>query len=381
MELKTIVESLIFASDKPLTLKQLKALTGNTKAELIKTALDDIQAEFQSSGIQLAEVGGGYQFRTHPDAAPWVKRLLAGRPPRLTQAMLETLAIIAYRQPITRPEIEDIRGVDCGGVIRLLLERSLCRIVGKKEEPGRPILYGTTRQFLEFFNLKDLSALPTLKEFTELSEEMAGELEAFDEGSERPQDGEAGEAAPLGPPAEAVPLDAAPPDAAPEPAAPEPAAPLDAAPEPGPEVAPESEVAPEPAGAPLDAAPEPAAPLDAAPEPEPAPGPEAPPPGPTATAEDAAGPQTWARAGAAATVAHGEEEEEDAALVALDRAMEQVQGVLRAHQQAERARLKTLLADGAPEPAFPEAPEPPEPPASDDLPGSSASDDRPPEEL
>jgi segregation and condensation protein B len=177
MELKAILESLIFASDKPLTLKQLKALTGSSKADAIEGALADIEAEFRLTGVQLAEVGGGYQFRTHPDCAPYVKRLLAGRPPRLTQAMLETLAIIAYRQPITRPEIEDIRGVDCGGVLRLLLERSLIRMLGKKEEVGRPILYGTTRQFLEFFNLKDLTQLPTLREFTELSEEMQAQLD------------------------------------------------------------------------------------------------------------------------------------------------------------------------------------------------------------
>ena len=178
MSLKSILESLIFASERPLTMAQLKSLTGSSSAEPITEALTDLQAEYNQSGVQLIKVSSGYQFRTHPDNAEWVRKLLAGRPPRLTRAMLETLAIVAYRQPVTRPEVEDIRGVDCGGVLRILLERHLIRIVGKKEEPGRPLLYGTTKQFLEFFHLKDLKDLPTLKEFTELSEEHAEKVES-----------------------------------------------------------------------------------------------------------------------------------------------------------------------------------------------------------
>jgi segregation and condensation protein B len=176
MELKAVLESLIFASDKPITIKQLKGITNTTEDDLIKNALQELEVEYRERGVQLLEISGGYQFRTHPDTAVWVKKLLIGRPPRLTQAMLENLSIIAYRQPITRPEIEDIRGVDCGGVIRLLLERGLIRIVGKKEEVGRPLLYGTTKQFLEFFNLRDLKELPTLKEFTELTQEHAEQI-------------------------------------------------------------------------------------------------------------------------------------------------------------------------------------------------------------
>ncbi len=119
-----------------------------------------------------------------------MRKLLAGRPPRLTRAMLETLSITAYRQPVTRPEIEDIRGVDCGGVLRILLERGLIRIMGKKEEVGRPLLYGTTRQFLEFFNLKELKELPTLKEFTELTEEHADKVDLeYGEGEEPAEEG------------------------------------------------------------------------------------------------------------------------------------------------------------------------------------------------
>ncbi len=177
MAIKEIIESLIFAADEPLTVSQLKELTGSKGTEGIREALRDMQAEYETSGIQMAKVGGGYQFRSHPDNARWVRKLRAARAPRLTRAMLETLAIIAYRQPVTRPEIEEIRGVDSGSTLRVLLERTLIRIVGKKEEPGRPLLYGTTRFFLEFFNLKDLKDLPTLKEFTELNEENAEEVE------------------------------------------------------------------------------------------------------------------------------------------------------------------------------------------------------------
>ena len=173
MSLKSILESLIFASDKPMTVKHLRSLTGSTASEQLREAVAELQEEYQERGVQLVKVSGGYLFRTNPDNADWVRKVLSGRPPRITRAMLETLAIVAYRQPVTRPELEEIRGVDSGGTLRVLLERRLVRIVGKKEEPGRPLLYGTTPQFLQFFALKDLKDLPTLKEFTELSEEHA----------------------------------------------------------------------------------------------------------------------------------------------------------------------------------------------------------------
>ncbi|HEX9103764.1 MAG TPA: SMC-Scp complex subunit ScpB, partial [Polyangia bacterium] len=129
---------------------------------------------------QLHQVAGGYQFRTNPENAQWVQKLLASKPVRLTRAQIETLAICAYRQPVTRPEIDEIRGVDSGGTLKTLLDRSLIRIVGKKEEPGRPILYGTTKEFLEFFNLRDLKDLPTLREFHELSEEHQAQVAALE---------------------------------------------------------------------------------------------------------------------------------------------------------------------------------------------------------
>jgi segregation and condensation protein B len=139
----------------------------------IKKALDELSGQFREgvSGIVLHEVAGGWQLRSSPDMSEFARRHLRMKPQRLTRAALETLAIIAYRQPVTRPEIEDIRGVDSGAVVKALLERKLIKILGKKEEPGRPILYGTTREFLEFFALKDLASLPTLREFHELSEE------------------------------------------------------------------------------------------------------------------------------------------------------------------------------------------------------------------
>ena len=126
---------------------------------------------------QLQEVAGGYCCRSNPEFAAYVKTHLAQRPVRLSRAQLETLSIIAYRQPITRPEVDDIRGVDSGPVLKGLLERDLIKILGKKDEPGRPMLYGTTVQFLELFNMRSLQDLPTLKEFTELTDDSRRRFE------------------------------------------------------------------------------------------------------------------------------------------------------------------------------------------------------------
>lgn len=178
--LKVIVESLLFAAEKPLTPAQLKQLTGERDGAAIQAALDALVEDYRDRGIVLHDVAGGYQFRTHPSSSEYVQRLIAGRPVRLSRAQLETLAIIAYRQPVTRPEIDEIRGVDCGSTLKVLLDRDLIRVLGKKEEPGRPLLYGTTKDFLEFFNLRDLRELPTLREFHELSEESLREVEKLD---------------------------------------------------------------------------------------------------------------------------------------------------------------------------------------------------------
>jgi segregation and condensation protein B len=171
-QVRHVLHALLFVADRPLTVEQLKAATG-LDARRIQKALDRLSGELREgvSGVVLSEIAGGWQLRTAPEAGDYVRRFLHVRPRRLTRAALETLAIVAYRQPVTRPEIEDIRGVDCGAVLKALLEWKLLKILGKKDEVGRPLLYGTTREFLEFFQLKDLASLPTLREFHELSEE------------------------------------------------------------------------------------------------------------------------------------------------------------------------------------------------------------------
>ena len=190
--LESVLESLLFASDRPLTVTELKRLVGERDSGTVSAALEALRTRRSDgqSGIQVASVAGGWQLRTHTDNAAWVSRLITGRPQRLTRAMLETLSIVAYRQPITRPEIDDIRGVDCGPVLKTLLDRNLVRMIGKKEEVGRPILYGTTPEFLRVFSLTDLSELPTLREFHELG---AAEMAKVD--AEAPPSGDAAAAA------------------------------------------------------------------------------------------------------------------------------------------------------------------------------------------
>jgi segregation and condensation protein B len=176
--LESILESLLYAAERPLAVNELKRLVNERDGKKITAALEALRERHADTGIQLASLAGGWQFRTHPDNGPWVAKLVAGRPQRLSRAMLEALAIVAYRQPITRPEIDDIRGVDCGPVLKTLLDRGFIRILGKKEDVGRPMLYGTTPEFLKTFSLKDLSELPTLREFHELSEQQMATVDA-----------------------------------------------------------------------------------------------------------------------------------------------------------------------------------------------------------
>jgi segregation and condensation protein B len=143
----------------------------------LQECLDGLVEEYSTRGIVLHDVAGGYQFRTHPASSTWIQKLIAGRPVRLSRAQLDTLAIVAYRQPITRPEIDDIRGVDSGSTLKVLLDRNLLRVLGKKEEPGRPLLYGTSKDFLEFFNLAELRDLPTLREFHELNDDGMAQVD------------------------------------------------------------------------------------------------------------------------------------------------------------------------------------------------------------
>jgi len=169
--LKSVVESLLFVSDAPLTLDRLCSILEEYDRDDIRDALADLDADYmkEGRGICLAEVAGGWQLRSRQENADFLRRLSRIRPYRFSQSALESLAIIAYRQPITRSEVEYLRGVDSGGVLKTLLEKKLIRILGKKDIPGRPLIYGTSREFLEAFNLKDLASLPTLKEVQELT--------------------------------------------------------------------------------------------------------------------------------------------------------------------------------------------------------------------
>jgi segregation and condensation protein B len=170
-EVKSIVESLLCVADTPLTILRLGEVLDEVDKNAIRAALDELKNDFETGGrgLRIVEVAGGYQLRTAKANAEWVKKFLGGRPARMSRPTLETLAIIAYRQPITKAEIEGIRGVDVDGVINTLLERNLIRAVARKDVPGRPFLYGTTSEFLQLFNLKDLSHLPTLKEMEEIT--------------------------------------------------------------------------------------------------------------------------------------------------------------------------------------------------------------------
>jgi segregation and condensation protein B len=177
-ELVRLVEALVFASERPLTLLRIRQLTRVSDTARLEAAMARLGEELAERGVVLAQVSGGYQLRTASRFASWVQQLIAGRPVRLSRAQLETLAIVAYRQPITRPEIDDIRGVDSSNTLRVLAERQLVRVLGKREEVGRPLLYGTTKEFLDFFSLADLRELPTLREYSELTAENREVMEA-----------------------------------------------------------------------------------------------------------------------------------------------------------------------------------------------------------
>jgi segregation and condensation protein B len=186
-EVKSILESLLFVADGPQSVQRFGEALESVELDLIQEILNELQSEMAGPGrgIRLVEVAGGYQLRTAKGNAEWVKKFLGGRPARMGRATLETLAIIAYRQPITKAEIEAIRGVDVDGVITTLLERNLIRAVARKDVPGRPFLYGTTAEFLQLFNLKDLSHLPTLKEMEDITlPEIAGGVIGLDQGEE-----------------------------------------------------------------------------------------------------------------------------------------------------------------------------------------------------
>jgi len=172
--LRKVIEAFIFVAESPLSLDRLAVLLDRPRAE-IKPVVEQLQQEYADSrrGFNLAAVAGGYQFRTSAELAPQFRRLNKDRSTRFSRAAMETLSIIAYRQPVTRAEIEYLRGVDSGGVMKTLLDKNLLRILGKKDIPGRPLMYGTSRHFLELFGLHSLNDLPTLKEFSALDTELA----------------------------------------------------------------------------------------------------------------------------------------------------------------------------------------------------------------
>ena len=177
VEVRPILESLLFASENPVRFETLVEILADCHKEAILEAIQKIREECDQDarGVELVEVAGGYQFRTKPRWAEWINRLKKAKTFKLSQSALETLAIIAYRQPVIRPEIEQIRGVDSGWVVRTLMERGLIKMMGRRDIPGRPIVYGTTKAFLELFGLNVLSDLPTLKEIQPPSD--LGEIE------------------------------------------------------------------------------------------------------------------------------------------------------------------------------------------------------------
>ncbi len=191
--LAAVIESMLLAAGAPVPLARLiEALDGPPRRE-VAAALRVLGETYerQGRGLRVVYVAGGYQLRSAPEHGHWVRRLLGGRPPRLSRPMLETLAIIAYRQPCTRPEIEAIRGVDADAVLTTLLERRLIRIQGRKDAPGRPMLYGTTKDFLEVFGLPDLQALPPLGELGEGAETLMARVESAGESADVEADGAA----------------------------------------------------------------------------------------------------------------------------------------------------------------------------------------------
>lgn len=172
-QLKNIIEAALLAADHALTIDQLLRLFEDEKQpparDAVKKVLAQLQEECEDRGCELKKVASGYRYQTRVDVQPWVSKLRSERPPRYSRAFMETLALVIYRQPITRAEIEDVRGVSVSSsIFKVLLEREWVKIVGHKEVPGRPAMYGTTRKLLDYFNLKSLNELPSLAEIKDL---------------------------------------------------------------------------------------------------------------------------------------------------------------------------------------------------------------------
>jgi len=173
-ELKSIVENVLLAADQPVNVAELEKIFLNTAEKNdLQVILEELKEEYQSRNLQILEVADGYQLCTRHEFNEWIRKFLKlDRSSRLSQPSLDTLSIIAYKQPLTRQEVDDIRGVDSSGVVKTLLEKKVIGPAGRKKVPGRPIMYRTTQKFLEYFGLKDLSDLPTLED---LKEELQGD--------------------------------------------------------------------------------------------------------------------------------------------------------------------------------------------------------------
>ena len=177
---KDIIEAVLMAAGKPMTVDQVLAVfqeDGKPSRDEVRQVVETLQTEYEGRGIELVRVASGYRIQVKQDMEPWVSRLTDEKPARYSRALLETLALVAYRQPITRGEIEDIRGVSTSSsIMKTLQERQWVRIVGHRDVPGKPAMFGTTRQFLDYFNLKSLDELPSLMELKDL-DSMSAELE------------------------------------------------------------------------------------------------------------------------------------------------------------------------------------------------------------
>jgi segregation and condensation protein B len=189
--LKPVIEALIFASDGAISLDRLARIIEGSEREAVRSALRELVDEYagRGGGFLIEEVAGGYRFRTNPSLAPWIRRLWKSSAQKMSRASMETLAMVAYRQPVTRGELESLRGVDSGAVLATLMEKRFIKIVGRKEAPGRPVVYGTTKEFLEAFDLKDLSCLPSLRDIQNTEGEDADQAkgQAGEEAGEGPR--------------------------------------------------------------------------------------------------------------------------------------------------------------------------------------------------
>lgn len=178
--LKSAIEALIFASEKPITVEQIKKVLGDLDSASVNKIIDELKNDYQAQnrGLRVVEIAGGFQMTTSSDFAPFLKKLFKNRySDKLSKPALESLAIIAYKQPLTRSEIETLRNVNVDGVMKSLTDKNLIRICGRKKIPGRPFVYGTTREFLEHFGLKSLADLPKMEDFTVLAQEKEAQVD------------------------------------------------------------------------------------------------------------------------------------------------------------------------------------------------------------